>query len=205
MLFPFQGQISMIPAGLQDSDTFGKGEIAFADEAEVVLAVGAAGGVFPMGVADPGAERFPRFGKGFADSAVGVEGVPQDADIVGGVAQAIGCHCPDATVIIVSNPLDVMTWVTYRKAGLPKNRVFGMAGVLDSARFSSFIGMELGVSVKDIRAMVLGGHGDSMVPLPRYTTVSGVPVTELIAEARLAEIVQRTRDGGAEIVGLLKV
>ena len=129
----------------------------------------------------------------------------KNADIVGGVAEAIACHAPEATVIIVSNPLDVMTWVTYRKAGLPRNHVLGMAGVLDSARFSAFIGRELGVSVKDIRAMVLGGHGDSMVPLPRYTTVSGVPVTDLIPEVRLAEIVQRTRDGGAEIVGLLKV
>jgi len=128
----------------------------------------------------------------------------KNAEIVGGVADAIEQHAPESVVIVVSNPLDAMSWLTLRKTGFPKNRVMGMAGVLDSARFAAFLGMELDVSVKDIRAMVLGGHGDSMVPLPRYTTVGGVPVTELIPAERLAEIVQRTRDGGAEIVGLLK-
>jgi len=128
----------------------------------------------------------------------------KNSRIVGGIADAIAEHAPEAIVIVVSNPLDVMTWVTYRKTGFPKHRVVGMAGMLDSARFSAFIAMELNVSVKDVRAMVLGGHGDSMVPLPRYTTVAGVPVTELIPEARLAEIIRRTRDGGAEIVRLLK-
>ena len=128
----------------------------------------------------------------------------KNAGIVGGIAEAIGTHAPEAIVIVVSNPLDIMTWVMATKTGFPKNRVMGMAGVLDSARFAAFLGMELNVSVKDIRAMVLGGHGDSMVPLPRYTTVSGVPVTDLLPEERLAELVQRTRDGGAEIVGLLK-
>jgi malate dehydrogenase len=128
----------------------------------------------------------------------------KNAAIVGGIADAIAEEAPEATVIVVSNPLDVMTWLTHRRTRFPKRRVMGMAGVLDSARFSAFIGMELGVSVKDIRAMVLGGHGDQMVPLPRFTTVAGVPVTELIAAKRLEEIVQRTRDGGAEIVALLK-
>ena len=128
----------------------------------------------------------------------------KNAAIVGGIADVIAEEAPEATVIVVSNPLDVMTWLTHRKTRFPKRRVMGMAGVLDSARFSAFIGMELGVSVKDIRAMVLGGHGDQMVPLPRFTTVAGVPVTELIPAKRLDEIVQRTRDGGAEIVALLK-
>jgi len=127
-----------------------------------------------------------------------------NAGIVGSVCEAIRKNAPGAIVIVVSNPLDVMTWLVHRRTRFPKRRVMGMAGVLDSARFSAFIGMELGVSVKDIRAMVLGGHGDQMVPLPRFTTVGGVPVTELIAAKRLEEIVQRTRDGGAEIVGLLK-
>lgn len=129
----------------------------------------------------------------------------KNAEIVAGVAEGIKTHAPEAFVILVSNPLDVMTWLTYDVTGFPKNRVMGMAGILDSARFSAFIGMELNVSVKDIRAMVLGGHGDSMVPLPRYTTVSGVPITELMPQDRIDALVQRTRDGGAEIVGLLKV
>jgi malate dehydrogenase len=128
----------------------------------------------------------------------------KNAAIVGGIADAVRVHAPEAVVIVVSNPLDVMTWLTWRKTGFPRNRVIGMAGVLDSARMSAFIAMELGISVKDIRAMVLGGHGDTMVPMPRFTTVAGVPVTELIAPDRLAQIVQRTRDGGAEIVALLK-
>jgi len=128
----------------------------------------------------------------------------KNAAVVGGIAEVVAEEAPEATVIVVSNPLDVMTWLTHRKTRFPKRRVMGMAGVLDSARFSAFIGMELGVSVKDIRAMVLGGHGDQMVPLPRFTTVAGVPVTELIPATELDQIVQRTRDGGAEIVGLLK-
>ncbi len=128
----------------------------------------------------------------------------KNAAIVGGIADRVAEQAPEATVIVVSNPLDVMTWLTHRRTRFPKRRVMGMAGVLDSARFSAFLGMELGVSVRDIRAMVLGGHGDQMVPLPRFTTLAGVPVTELIPAKRLDEIVQRTRDGGAEIVGLLK-
>jgi len=128
----------------------------------------------------------------------------KNSQIVGGIADAIRRHAPRSFVVVVSNPLDVMTWLVWRKTGFPRARVMGMAGVLDAARFAAFIGMELGVSVKDIRAVVLGGHGDLMVPLPRFSTVAGVPVTELIPAKRLAEIVQRTRDGGAEIVALLK-
>jgi len=111
---------------------------------------------------------------------------------------------PDAILIIVSNPLDAMCHVAYEVSGFPRNRVIGMAGVLDAARFSAFIAKELNVSVDNVHAFVLGGHGDSMVPLTRYTTVAGIPVTELIPKERLDAIVQRTRDGGAEIVGLLK-
>jgi malate dehydrogenase len=128
----------------------------------------------------------------------------KNAEIVGGIADAVVKHAPDAYVILVSNPLDVMTWLTWKKTGFSRNRVMGMAGILDSARFSAFIAMELGISVKDIRAMVLGGHGDMMVPMPRFSTVAGIPVTELIPAERLEELVQRTRDGGAEIVKLLK-
>lgn len=127
-----------------------------------------------------------------------------NADIVRGVAEAIKAHAPDAIVIMVTNPLDVMTYLTYRITGFPRERVMGMAGVLDSARFRTFLAEEIGVSVEDVQAMVLGGHGDTMVPLLRYSTVSGIPVETFLAPARLAEIVQRTRDGGAEIVKLLQ-
>jgi malate dehydrogenase len=105
---------------------------------------------------------------------------------------------------VVSNPLDAMAQTAYKQAGLPRERVIGMAGVLDSARFRTFIAQELKVSVENVTAFVLGGHGDTMVPLARYSTVAGIPVTELIAPERLAELVQRTRDGGAEIVKYLK-
>ena len=111
---------------------------------------------------------------------------------------------PDAVFVIVTNPLDVMTYLTWQTSKLPTNRVIGMAGVLDSARFQAFIGMELGMSVQDIRAMVLGGHGDLMVPVPRYSTVNGVPITELMSSERVEALCKRTRDGGAEIVALLK-
>jgi malate dehydrogenase len=127
-----------------------------------------------------------------------------NADIVRPAAEAVKKHAPDAYVVVVTNPLDVMAYLFWKTSGFPKNRVMGMAGILDSTRFRTFIAAELGVSGADVQAMVLGGHGDSMVPLPRSTTVGGVPVTELIPEKRLAEIVQRTRDGGAEIVKLLK-
>ena len=128
----------------------------------------------------------------------------KNAEIVGGCAESAYKVSPNAIFIIVSNPLDVMVYVAMKRTGLPRERVMGMAGVLDTARFRSFIALELNVSVEDISALVLGGHGDSMVPLPRYSTVGGIPLTELIPEKRLAEIVQRTRDGGIEIVNYLK-
>lgn len=113
-------------------------------------------------------------------------------------------HSPDAILIIVSNPLDAMCQVAHKVSGFPKHRVFGMAGILDSARMRAFIAMELGVSVENTHAFVLGGHGDTMVPLPRYSTVAGIPITELLSPDRVDAIVQRTAKGGAEIVGLLK-
>ncbi len=111
---------------------------------------------------------------------------------------------PEAVLIIVSNPLDAMCHVAYEASGFPKNRVIGMAGVLDSARFRTFIARELDVSVENTHAFVLGGHGDTMVPLPRYSTVAGIPLTELLSADRIEALVDRTRNGGAEIVGLLK-
>jgi malate dehydrogenase len=113
-------------------------------------------------------------------------------------------HSPGAILIVVSNPLDAMCQVAFKVAGLPKHRVFGMAGVLDSARMRTFIAMELGVSVENVHAFVLGGHGDTMVPLPRYSTVAGVPITELMSAEKVDAIVKRTANGGAEIVSLLK-
>ena len=113
-------------------------------------------------------------------------------------------HSPDAILIVVSNPLDAMCQVAYKVAGLPKHRVFGMAGVLDSARMRTFTAMEMGVSVENVHAFVLGGHGDTMVPLPRYSTVAGVPITELLPADKVDAIVKRTANGGAEIVSLLK-
>jgi malate dehydrogenase len=129
--------------------------------------------------------------------------------VVGQVGAAIKAHCPNAFVIVITNPLDVMVWVMREACGLPHNRVVGMAGVLDSARFRTFLATEFDVSVEDVTAFVLGGHGDTMVPLPRYSSVGGVPLPDLIkmgwtTQKRIDEIVQRTRDGGAEIVGLLK-
>lgn len=124
--------------------------------------------------------------------------------IVTGIVQEIMRVAPDAILIMVTNPLDVTTHIAMEVSGAPRERVMGMAGALDTARFRCFIGMELGCSAVDVQAMVLGGHGDSMVPLAGSATVGGVPVTQLIAPERLEEIVQRTRDGGAEIVGLLK-
>ncbi|MBO9341309.1 MAG: malate dehydrogenase [Roseiflexus sp.] len=111
---------------------------------------------------------------------------------------------PDAVIIMVNNPLDTMTYLAKQVSGFPKNRVVGQAGVLDTARYRTFIAMEAGVSVEDIQAMLMGGHGDEMVPLPRFTTISGIPVTEFISKERLDAIVDRTRKGGGEIVNLLK-
>jgi len=118
--------------------------------------------------------------------------------------RAAAAVSPDAIIIVVTNPLDAMCHVALKASGFPKERVIGMAGVLDSARFRSFIAEELEVSVRDVRAFVLGGHGDTMVPLPRYSTVGGVPITELMTAERIEELVNRTRNGGAEVVALLK-
>jgi len=111
---------------------------------------------------------------------------------------------PNAFLIVVSNPLDAMTWVAKEVSGFPKERVMGMAGILDSARMRAFIAMELGVSVENTHAFVLGGHGDSMVPLARYSTVAGIPITDLLPQDRIDAIIERTRKGGGEIVALLK-
>ncbi len=124
--------------------------------------------------------------------------------IMKSVTEQIARFSPDAILIIVSNPLDAMCHVAYKASNFPRNRVIGMAGVLDSARFRAFISMELNVSVENTHAFVLGGHGDTMVPLPRYSTVAGIPVTELISKERIDALIERTRKGGAEIVGLLK-
>lgn len=127
-----------------------------------------------------------------------------NGNIVTQVVSNVKAVCPEAMLIMVSNPLDVTTYIASEVSGLPRERVMGMAGVLDTARFCAFIAMELGCSAADVTAMVLGGHGDSMVPLPRHATVAGIPVTELIPADRLAAIVDRTRNGGAEIVSYLK-
>lgn len=127
-----------------------------------------------------------------------------NAGIMKNVTQQVVERSPDAVIIVVSNPLDAMCHVAYETSGFPKNRVMGMAGVLDSARFRTFISMELDVSVENTTAFVLGGHGDTMVPLPRYSTVAGIPITELLSKERIDALVNRTATGGAEIVGLLK-
>ena len=127
-----------------------------------------------------------------------------NARIVGSVTEQIKRTSPQATIIVVSNPLDAMVQRAWQVSGFPPNRVMGQAGILDTARFRTFLAMELGVSVKDVSAMLLGGHGDTMVPLPSCTSVGGIPVTQLLDPRRLEEIIQRTRDGGAEIVALLK-
>jgi len=156
-----------------------------------------------------------------ADVVIVTAGVPRKPgmsrdDLIGtntkvmkSVGEAIKAHAPDAFVIVITNPLDAMVGVMRKVTGLPAERVVGMAGVLDSARFRYFLAEEFGVSVEDVTAFVLGGHGDTMVPLTRYSTVAGIPLPDLIAmgwttQERLDAIVQRTRDGGAEIVGLLK-
>jgi len=127
-----------------------------------------------------------------------------NAKIVGAVASEVAKTSPNAVIIVVSNPLDAMVQRAFQVSGFPAARVLGQAGVLDTARYRTFLAMELGVSVKDVVALLMGGHGDTMVPLPSCTSVGGIPVERLIKKERLAEIVQRTRDGGAEIVGLLK-
>jgi malate dehydrogenase len=130
--------------------------------------------------------------------------VSTNAGIMKRVVEQVARLSPEAVLIIVSNPLDAMCHVAYEASGFPKNRVLGMAGVLDSARFRAFISMELNVSVENTHAFVLGGHGDTMVPLPRYSTVAGIPITELLPKDRIDALVKRTANGGAEIVSLLK-
>ena len=127
-----------------------------------------------------------------------------NAGIVESVSKEIARVAPDSIVIMVSNPLDVMAYVAMQTTGFPRERVIGMAGVLDTARYRSFIALELGVSVEDIQALVLGGHGDTMVPLVSYTTISGIPLTQFIGPERIEALLERTRKGGAEIVGHLK-
>lgn len=130
--------------------------------------------------------------------------ISTNAGIIKSVTRQVAEQSPNAILIIVSNPLDAMCHVAFDTSGFPKNRVIGMAGVLDSARFRTFIARELDVSVENTHAFVLGGHGDTMVPLPRYSTVAGIPLTELLPEDRINALIERTRNGGAEIVGLLK-
>jgi len=147
---------------------------------------------------------FPRTPGMSRDDLIG-----KNAGVIAEVANGIRTHCPDAFVICVTNPLDAMVWVMQQKSGLPANRVVGMAGILDSSRFALFLAQEFGVSVEDVTAFVLGGHGDTMVPLTRYSTVAGIPVPDLVkmgwtTPARIDAIVQRTRDGGGEIVKLLE-
>ncbi len=125
-------------------------------------------------------------------------------DVVKGVVEQMAKYSPNAILIMVTNPLDAMAQAAYKISGFSKNRVMGMAGVLDSARMSTFVAMELGVSVENVHSFVLGGHGDDMVPLPRYSTVAGIPLPDLLPKERIDAIVERTRKGGAEIVNLLK-
>ena len=126
-----------------------------------------------------------------------------NANIVKTVTEKLMQHSPDTIIVVVSNPLDVMTYVAYKASGLPAEKVMGMAGILDTARYRAFLASELNVSPKDIQALILGGHGDTMVPLPRYTTVAGIPVTQLISKEKLDAIVERTKMGGGELVGLM--
>ena len=127
-----------------------------------------------------------------------------NTSIVKSVAQEVGKHSPNAVLIVVSNPLDAMVYVAWKASGFPTKRVIGQAGVLDTARYRAFLAMEIGCSVEDVQALLLGGHGDDMVPLPRFTFAGGIPITQLIKKDRLDEIIKRTRNGGAEIVSLLK-
>lgn len=129
--------------------------------------------------------------------------VKTNQKIVGEVARQVAVYSPDAVIIVVSNPLDAMCHVALQESGFPSHRVIGQAGALDTARYKTFIAMELGISVRDVHGIVLGGHGDEMVPLPRHTSVAGIPIRELIDEVTLDSIIERTRKGGGEIVGLM--
>ncbi len=129
--------------------------------------------------------------------------ISTNAKIVTSVTRSIMEHTPNPIIIVVSNPLDVMTYAAHKASGLDSSRVFGMAGILDTARYRAFLSMELGVSPKDLQAVLMGGHGDTMVPLPRYTTCAGIPITELVSKERLDAIIQRTKKGGGELVGLM--
>lgn len=124
-------------------------------------------------------------------------------NIVKDVTGKLVKHSPDTIIVVVSNPLDLMTYVAWKASGLPATKVMGMAGILDTARYRAFLAEELNLSPKDIQALILGGHGDSMVPMPRYTTVSGIPVTHFIGKEKLDEIIERTKKGGGELVGLM--
>jgi malate dehydrogenase len=130
--------------------------------------------------------------------------IAKNTDIVKSVAEKVGEHSPNATMIVVSNPLDAMVYVAWKASGFEPNKVVGQAGVLDTARYRSFLAEEVGCSVEDVQALLLGGHGDDMVPLKRYTFAGGIPITQLVAPDRLEQIIDRARKGGAEIVGLLK-
>ncbi|HVG93554.1 MAG TPA: malate dehydrogenase, partial [Planctomycetota bacterium] len=132
-----------------------------------------------------------------------MELLKKNVEIAKSAGQAIGKHAPDAVVVVITNPLDVMTWVVRESSGLPAARVMGMAGVLDCARFATFVGLELKCSPKDVRPMILGGHGDTMVPLARFSTVNGVPLSELLPADAIQRLADRARNGGAEIVKLL--
>ena len=127
----------------------------------------------------------------------------KNTEIVGGVTEQFVESSPDSTIIVVANPLDVMTYVAYEASGFPSNRVMGMAGVLDTARFRSFVAEELDVSVRDVQALLLGGHGDTMVPLPRYTTIGGIPLPQWLDDDTIDALVERTKGGGGEIVDLM--
>ena len=129
--------------------------------------------------------------------------ISTNAKIVSSVTKSILEHTPDPIIIIVSNPLDVMTYAAHTASGLDSKRVFGMAGILDTARYRAFLATEIGVSPKDIQALLMGGHGDTMVPLPRYTTVAGIPISEFVSAEKLDAIVQRTKKGGGELVKLM--
>ena len=125
--------------------------------------------------------------------------------IIDGIVDDILAHAPEAMILMVTNPVDVLTWRAWKRSGWPRQRVFGQAGVLDSSRMAAFVAMETGFSVKDIQAMILGGHGDSMVPMLRYTTVSGIPVCHFLDEQQCRRIVERSRQGGAEILALKQI